>query len=162
MERRKKDADEFRCTPKYMQALGALYGNQAPPKPRTAKTAKPKIPTEYQEAVLLCDYCSVKRIPIVHIPNEGRRSNWEGLKMQRTGLSRGFPDYLIPLARSTHGALFIELKRKSGGTVSEDQRKWLAYLAKQGYKVCVAQGADEAIKLLEEYLALPIASPRSV
>ena len=44
----------------------------------------------------------------------------------------------------------IELKRKSGGSVSANQSKWLDALGNAGWETYVARGADKAIEWLIE------------
>lgn len=52
--------------------------------------------TGEQEAVI--EYCAWRRIPVVHIPNEGKRSAAYAAQMKRMGLAKGFPDLFIPVA----------------------------------------------------------------
>ena len=91
------------------------------------------------------------KIPFYHIPNGGKRSMLEAIKFKRLGVKAGIPDICIPVARSPYHGLYIELKRRFGGVVSEAQAYWLEELRLQGYYVCVAKGADEAIKIVQYY-----------
>ena len=52
---------------------------------------------------------------LYHIPNEGKRSGRAGAALLRQGLKRGVPDICLPVARGGYHALYIELKRRSGG-----------------------------------------------
>lgn len=72
-----------------------------------------------QEAVI--EWCDIKRIPIVHIPNEGKRSAAYAARLKRMGLRPGFPDLFIPVVRGRYHGLFIEMKY-GGGRLSADQK----------------------------------------
>jgi hypothetical protein len=53
--------------------------------------------------------------------------------------------------------LFIELKRRRGGVVSLDQQAVHDLLRDQGYRVEVCRGAEEAIRVISDYLGLETA-----
>ena len=101
-----------------------------------------------QEAVV--EYCDLLHIPIVHIPNEGKRSLSYAARMKRMGLRSGFPDLLVPLARGGYHGLFIEMKYGKNKTTKE-QKEWLERLSAEGYACAVCYNAAEAIKTIEGY-----------
>ena len=101
-----------------------------------------------QEAVV--EYCDLLHIPIVHIPNEGKRSLNYAARMKKMGLRRGFPDLLVPLARGGYHGLFIEMKYGKNKTTKE-QKEWLERLSAEGYACAVCYNAAEAIKTIENY-----------
>lgn len=72
--------------------------------------------------------------------------------LKRMGYSKGVPDIFIPLPAYKYAGLFIEMKRISGGVVSPEQKEWLAYLEKKGYKSVVCCGNRQAIKTFEDYI----------
>ena len=76
----------------------------------------------------------------------------EAIKLKRMGVKAGIPDLCIPIARKGHHGLYIELKRRSGGVVSDTQQYWLEELKRQGYDVFIAKGADELIDYVKNYL----------
>lgn len=110
-----------------------------------------KITTEDAEQEAVIEYCDLKRIVCVHIPNESKRSPSYGAKMKRMGLRKGFPDMFIPIARKGYHALFVELKRDRTCKPTKEQLLWIDYLNKQGYRATVCYGAGEAIGEIEEY-----------
>ena len=81
---------------------------------------------------------------------DGKRFSVEAKKMQAQGVKKGIPDVFI--FRPVKGApgVVVELKRKKGGVVSDDQKKWLKTLAGFGWICYVAKGADEAIKFVRD------------
>ena len=107
--------------------------------------------TESGEQEAVVQFCELMRIPVVHIPNEGKRRAAYAAQMKRMGLAKGFPDLFIPVARSGFHGLFIELKRDHGSKPTEPQRAWVEYLNRAGYRAAVCHGADAAMKEIENY-----------
>lgn len=107
--------------------------------------------SEISEQEVVVEYCDLRDIPIVHIPNEGKRSKNYGAQMKRAGLRKGFPDLFLPLARRGFHGFFIEMKFDRG-KVSQSQITWLKKLKGEGYATAVCYGADEAIKLINKYI----------
>ena len=48
--------------------------------------------------------------------------------------------------------LALEMKARDSGTVSKEQKQWLAHLETQGWTVAVCHGAQDAIAWLREVL----------
>lgn len=88
------------------------------------------------------------------IPNGGQRNAIVGAKLKATGVKKGVPDLLLPVANKTHHGLFIELKRIKGASTSPEQKAWIAKLNEQGYMAVVCRGFEEAKKTIEDYLGL--------
>lgn len=86
------------------------------------------------------------------IPNGGYRPPATAALLKRTGVKPGVPDMFLPVARGSYHGLYIEMKRRTGGKVSVNQKMWLLKLSEEGYKTAVCHGAKEAIRLLESYL----------
>lgn len=106
--------------------------------------------SEEAEQAAVIDYCAIKNIPVVHIPNEGKRSPSYGAKLKRMGLKKGFPDLFFPIPRGGYHGLFIEMKYGKG-KLSDDQKEWLQSLSDSGYACYVCYGADEAIRIIKNY-----------
>lgn len=109
------------------------------------------MPSEADEQRALVEWCNWHKLPIFHIPNGGKRNKFEAKRLKQQGVKAGVPDLFLPMPTEKHHGLFIELKRKDGGRVSEPQKRWLEYLASQGYRAVVCHGADEAIKAIADY-----------
>lgn len=76
-----------------------------------------------------------------------------GAKLKRLGRKKGFPDLLLPVrSRNGSSGLFIELKRRSGGVLSESQQWWQSQLQAQHYRVEICYGAKHAIEVIKDYL----------
>lgn len=123
---------------------------------------KPKVKTEHQEQVEVIRYWSrlCKRLDCFHeeqlfaIPNGGRRSGRNGFSMVQEGLRKGVPDLFLAVIVHNQPGLFIEMKRTKGGVLSEDQKKIIDILEREGYKVVVAYGAAQAIEAINSYLGV--------
>lgn len=89
---------------------------------------------------------------LFHIPNGGYRHPATAAKMKAIGVKPGVPDIFLPVPRKGYHGLWIEMKRRKGGRLSEEQRAWLGAMFQQGYMAVKAAGADEAIAAIVEYL----------
>ena len=127
-------------------------------KPDTRRRVVENNPLESEEQQTLFAWARVmeRKYPelalLVHIPNGGLRNMPEAVRFKAEGVRKGFPDVILPVARGAFHSLAIELKRRKGGTVSPEQRAWLAALKEQGWCAAVCRGAAEAITVIEEYL----------
>lgn len=107
--------------------------------------------TEDGEQQAVIEYCDLADIPIVHIPNEGKRTAFYAAKLKAVGLKKGFPDLFIPKAKKGFHGLFIELKRDKHSYPTKEQLGWICYLNRAGYKATISYGATAAIKEIQEY-----------
>lgn len=119
---------------------------------------QPTKPTEHQECVAFYDWAihnHLVRDYIIHIPNEGRRTFNSGRKLKLIGLRAGVPDYFIAIPNGKHHGLFLEMKRQGleKQAKRENQLAWIERLIENGYYACMAYGADQAIAVVNDYLA---------
>jgi hypothetical protein len=102
------------------------------------------------------------------VPNGGLRFQREAQALKRQGVRAGVPDVWLPVARTAPGGGVYhgwvgELKRYAGvaSDLSEDQKRWLAWLRSQGYCADWYRGWDLMWASLVTYLELPkAASPQ--
>lgn len=122
-------------------------------KPKSATS-----PSESQEQRALFEWARwmERRYPalalLYHVPNGGSRNAIEARNLKLQGVKPGVPDICLPVPNKTYHALYIEMKRRKGGRVSEDQRGWIAALNRVGCKAVVCKGFDEARRAILEYL----------
>jgi len=104
-------------------------------------------PSEHDEQVGFINWFRTKfpKVLIFAIPNGGKRSIGAGKKLKAEGVVAGVPDLFIP-----SWDIWVEMKRKSGGRLSPDQKKIIEYLESEGYHVIVAKGATDASKQIME------------
>lgn len=119
-----------------------------------------EVPTEEQEQEALFRWIAFQSVKypelklMIHIPNEGKRSKAEGARLKRIGLRPGVPDLILPIPKNGKGGLFIELKRQKGGRVSENQKKWIEELERNGNVASVCYGWLEAAVLIARYIGM--------
>lgn len=117
-----------------------------------------QIPTEAQEQSALFQWAGRMqgRFPALalmyHIPNGGSRNPVEARHLREQGVKAGVPDICLPVPNSQYSALYIEMKRRSGGRVSDVQRGWIAALNRAGNLAVVCRGWEEARDEIIEYL----------
>ena len=117
------------------------------------------IPTESQEQISLFEWAklSLRKYPelqwLHHIPNGGYRNPREARRFKQEGVKAGVPDLFLPVPRGDYCGLYVEMKRRKGGKVTEDQAEWHEALRDFGYKVEIARGWDVAKGLIEAYLS---------
>lgn len=88
-----------------------------------------------------------------HVPNGGSRNKIEAANLKRQGVKAGVPDVCLPVPRGGYHGLYIEMKRRRGSVLSQDQREYIEALRQQGYRVEVCKGFHPAADLIEEYLS---------
>lgn len=80
-----------------------------------------------------------------HLPLETHTSPIQAKRLQRLGVRRGVPDYLLIIKGRVH---FIEMKREKGGRLSPHQIAWIDALNIAGVGAHVCEGASEAKRLV--------------
>lgn len=96
---------------------------------------------------------------LIAIPNGLAASSIGAARlMKEQGMTAGVPDLFLPYPWGGYHGLWIELKRRQGGRLSPEQRRWLDALNRVGYLAEVCRGWDAARETLLAYLAAP-ASP---
>lgn len=117
-------------------------------------------PLESQEQQAIFQWAGImeNHVPelrlMYHIPNGGLRNKPVAVRLTAEGVRRGVPDMCLPVARQGYHGLYIELKRRKGGTVEPEQKEWIELLNAQGYKAEICRGFDEARAVIEEYLGI--------
>ena len=118
------------------------------------------VPSESDEQICLFEWAAFmqNRIPelrlLFHIPNGGYRNKVTAARMKAEGVKAGVPDLFLPVARDGKHGLFIELKKRKGGKVRDEQFVWGKALVFEGYQFNICRGSDDAIKIICEYLGV--------
>ena len=117
-----------------------------------------QVPTEHQEQAALFAWSDwmetvMPELSLMHaIPNGGKRDKVTAARLKAEGVKPGVPDICLPVPRGDKHGLYIEMKRRRGGSVSADQLKWLDNLMRQGYECHVCRGCEEARQVILDYL----------
>ena len=88
-----------------------------------------------------------------HCPNGGSRNKAEAVKLKQMGVKTGIPDLCLPVPMGVYSGLYIEMKYDTG-RLEDSQKKMLKALAAAGHYCTVCYGAEEAIRVLQEYINL--------
>ena len=140
------DTEEF---DDFIREQYEIKGEVTPVKIMSGKK-KSDIPLEKDEQKRLCKWLKENKI--------GHFATGLGVKLgldvkyvaslKSQGHYSGIPDLVVLLGNGK--ICFIELKRQKGGKVSEEQKKWIEYLNKNGYPAKVCKGCNEAIEFIEQ------------
>ena len=91
---------------------------------------------------------------IYHVANERKTSQHHGKIFKQKGVRSGVPDVCVPIPSGMYPGLFIEFKVKPN-TLSDNQKKFIKTLISVGHLCTIAYSADEAIRIVREYLDEP-------
>jgi hypothetical protein len=109
-------------------------------------------PSEYSEQVALVAWLRMHGIPHFAVPNGGTRNIVEAARLKAGGVKKGIGDLIIFLPKIN---LSLEMKIRTGGRVSPEQREWQDFFnARPGWCAYIANGAQEAIKIINQLLTL--------
>lgn len=121
--------------------------------------------TEEQEQISLIQqaaYHPICKKYLFAIPNGGKRHIVTATKLKAQGVKAGVPDLLLAYPSGVYHGLFIELKRRAKskleggsrgrGTLTAEQMIMLKYLNDVNYLAQVAYGAEQAWKIITDYL----------
>ena len=117
------------------------------------KKPKNDVPPESYEQIRFVTWLKKQGYRVSGSANGGKRHILEAIKLRNMGVSPGYPDVEVPLPSGHYHGFYCELKRISGGKVSQEQKEWFNYLNEKGYYACIAYGFDEAKKAFEFYMS---------
>jgi hypothetical protein len=119
---------------------------------KSVKAIKDPIPSEHHEQTVFVTWVRKQGYRIISIPNGVNTNFVQACRLKASGLTAGFPDLFIPIVTPKFHGMFIEMKRRKGGKLTDAQVEWLSFLRDSGYFAEVANGADEAKKMFFEYM----------
>lgn len=88
-----------------------------------------------------------------HCPNGGSRNRNEAVKFKQMGVKAGVSDLCLPYPKGMYCGLYIEMKY-GDNRLQDTQKEFLADMAEAGHFVVTCYSAEEAVRILEEYLSL--------
>ena len=122
---------------------------------------RPKVDWEGMEQATLFSILAVKHPEAArlafHVPNGGHRHIKVAAEMKRQGVKAGVSDIVLPMARGGWFGLFVEFKAAppNDARVSPEQSAFLVRMEREGYYATVCRGVDDALRVIEQYLAQP-------
>ena len=146
---------------RYLELANGLYSvnppanDVKPPKRRKVKrsTSNPSSPSESAIQSSLIKWARLQRIPLISIPNHGKRSAWSGKREVAMGLTRGVSDLFLARASQNFHGMWIELKAK-GRLPTNEQYDWLGRMGKEGYMTGWYDNLDDAMAAINKYLEI--------
>lgn len=85
------------------------------------------------------------------VPNGGWRNKVVAAKLKAEGVKSGVPDLLLPVPMGQYAGLAIEMKSATG-TISPEQKLWIADLRACGWQAEICRGWEAAWDVLRCYL----------
>ena len=118
--------------------------------------------SEHDEQVAVCQWLSMQHPEVLYWANPNgaqlagnvARRAAQMNKLKAEGFLPGVADITIAEPRGQWHGCFVEMKRAKGGALSENQEWFLAQVEQRGYYTIVAHGFDQAVELIEMYLAM--------
>lgn len=86
-----------------------------------------------------------------HPPNGGNRNQREASRLKLQGVLPGVSDVVLPMRSEGYSGVYCELKKK-GGTISEDQIKFLTGVEAEGYLAIVVNDLETFKEVFTYYL----------
>lgn len=119
---------------------------------RGIRYAKNGVPVEDDEEAAFARWLDMNKIVHSHLSNETwTSSSSQKRKMKALGVHSGTPDHYCIIKNKiakTYQLVFIEMKRTSGGVISDNQFDVIYALNLcDGVSAYVAEGAEEAIRI---------------
>ena len=119
--------------------------------------AVPVTESQHQRALVqwwswACKQYGLEPRHLLHIPNEGKRSEVLGNLMRAEGLRRGVPDLFLAVPCGGFAGLWLEMKSQRGRPTIE-QMEYLFLLERRGYDTLICYGWEQARNKIESYLA---------
>lgn len=137
----------------------ALYSGQptdikpiAPKRPKAKRSVTN--PPEYMIQAALVKWARLQRLPLISIPNHGKRTAWAGEQEVAMGLTKGVSDLFLARPNGYLHGMWIELKSK-GRSPTVEQYDWLNGMESEGYRAVWYDNLDDAIAGIKNYLGMP-------
>ncbi|MBU9632082.1 VRR-NUC domain-containing protein [Burkholderia multivorans] len=120
------------------------------------KRRAPSVPLEHDEQVAFIKWVRLQYPDLLVWANAngGKRAKRTAILLKLEGVLAGVLDMTVARARGIYHGMYIEMKRRKGGSVSDEQKSMIAALRKEGYHCVVAKGWEEAAQRLREYMEL--------
>lgn len=128
-------------------------------------TLKAPLPTEGDECAALLQWAKITRYQrwrlsqlLVMIPNgavlagDAKHRAMQMNRMKALGFRPGVFDYLLPVPRGASPGLWLEMKRRQLGVVSDDQALFKLDMEALGWKTAIAKGWEEGRDAILGYL----------
>lgn len=91
------------------------------------------------------------RKALFSVPNGGTRHKREAVTLKEEGVTAGVSDLILAVPNRENAGVFIEMKTPSG-TVSKEQKEFLALMKSLGYRVEVVRSFDRFVEVVNSQM----------
>lgn len=93
------------------------------------------------------------KMPVIHIPNEGKRSFFDRDLLVKMGLYPGASDLFFPRGNHEFKGLWMEVKSEKG-KMSELQKLFIDVMIKEGYAGICVWDSNTAIEFIKQFYSV--------
>jgi len=138
---------------RYLSAYSALYGEGSPiPQGKRRSSRKSKSRSlETGMQIRLVNWARTMNLPLMSIPNAGKRSLQDGSLQKAMGLRPGAADLFLTKPSGFYHGYWIELK-SPGERPREEQQQFLDEMRAYGYKAEWFDDLEKAKESIVSYL----------
>lgn len=111
--------------------------------------------SEFQFQCAVKQFADYNLLVMIHIPNEGARSKWEGYNLKKAGMLPGVYDCFFPKGNDNYKGLWIELKVPPNKP-SPAQESFGRYIIQENYHAVVCYDMESALHEIREFYGLGI------
>ena len=111
-----------------------------------------QIQSAFVEWVRLAEQQDERLKLLFAVPNGGKRNLITAIKLKKEGVKAGIPDIVFPLKTEAFNGLAIEFKKPKTGRKTKEQSDYMDLLVKYGWCAVVCTDAEEAIRVVKNYL----------
>lgn len=110
--------------------------------------------------VLRLNEAALPEIAFIYaIPNGGARHPAVAGKLKAEGVKKGVCDICIPIPNAAYHGAYLEMKYGKNKPTNE-QKEFMAFVERRGYKVGLAYSAEEALDFIANYLQVNLRGRR--
>lgn len=117
--------------------------------------------SEAKEQAEFVQWCREQGHKVCATAQSTYTTSWKAINLNTTlGVVKGLPDVIVVVnekyrANKKPLLVFVEMKRRFGGTVSKEQKEWIAILGKcPGVKARVCRGAFDAVEYISNFMEI--------
>lgn len=107
-------------------------------------------PEEIEQIKIVQWVINCTDLPVIHIPNQGKRGFFNINLLRMMGFYSGACDLLFPRPTKKFGSLFIEVKSE-GGKLSKKQIEFIKRMNEEGNFAIAVWGAEAAIEVIKTH-----------
>jgi hypothetical protein len=128
---------------------------------RKPKRFKTIYAPEWKECIWFVKWCFLNRVKVIHIANEGQRTEKQKMILAAMGMVGGTLDFVLPIPRNGYGSLWLDMKQSRVYSPSEKkkptwikQERQIMELRQLGNVADFSFGWVQAARMTSDYLGI--------